>query len=32
MKKFWNWVRDEDTDSRTLYLNGKAKFNSFISI
>ena len=22
MKKFWNWVRDEDTDSRTLYLNG----------
>ena len=22
MKKFWNWVRDEDSDSRTLYLNG----------
>lgn len=22
MKKFWNWVRDEDTGSRTLYLNG----------
>lgn len=22
MKKFWNWVRDEDTQSRTLYLNG----------
>jgi ATP-dependent Clp protease protease subunit len=22
MKKFWNWVRDEDTESRTLYLNG----------
>ena len=22
MKKFWNWVRDETTKSRTLYLNG----------
>ncbi len=22
MKKFWNWVRDEDSESRTLYLNG----------
>ncbi len=22
MKKFWNWVCDEDTESRTLYLNG----------
>lgn len=22
MKKFWNWVCDEDTQSRTLYLNG----------
>lgn len=22
MKKFWNWVRDEDGNSRTLYLNG----------
>jgi ATP-dependent Clp protease protease subunit len=22
MKKFWNWVHDEDTESRTLYLNG----------
>lgn len=22
MKKFWNWVKDEDTGSRTLYLNG----------
>ncbi len=22
MKKFWNWVRDADTGSRTLYLNG----------
>lgn len=22
MKKFWNWVSDEDADSRTLYLNG----------
>lgn len=22
MKKFWNWVRDEDTEERTLYLNG----------
>ena len=22
MKKFWNWVRDEDAESRTLYLNG----------
>jgi len=22
MKKFWNWVRDKDTESRTLYLNG----------
>ena len=22
MKKFWNWVRDEDDNSRTLYLNG----------
>ena len=21
MKKFWNWVRDEDTGSRTIYLN-----------
>lgn len=22
MKKFWNWVKDEDTGARTLYLNG----------
>ncbi len=22
MKKFWNWVRDETTEERTLYLNG----------
>jgi ATP-dependent Clp protease protease subunit len=22
VKKFWNWVRDEDTEERTLYLNG----------
>jgi ATP-dependent Clp protease protease subunit len=22
MKKFWNWVRDSDTQTRTLYLNG----------
>jgi ATP-dependent Clp protease protease subunit len=22
VKKFWNWVRDADTGSRTLYLNG----------
>ena len=22
MKKFWNWVRDADTQTRTLYLNG----------
>jgi ATP-dependent Clp protease protease subunit len=22
MKKFWNWVRDEATEERTLYLNG----------
>ena len=22
MKKFWNWVRDEDIQTRTLYLNG----------
>ena len=22
MRKFWNWVRDENTESRTLYLNG----------
>ncbi len=22
MKKFWNWVRDSDTQIRTLYLNG----------
>lgn len=22
MKKFWNWVRDADTGSRTLYLDG----------
>lgn len=22
MKKFWNWVRNEDTNQRTLYLNG----------
>ena len=22
MKKFWNWARDADTGSRTLYLNG----------
>lgn len=22
MKKFWNWVKDEDSGSRTLYLNG----------
>jgi len=22
MKKFWNWVRDETEESRTLYLNG----------
>ena len=22
MKKFWNWVRDTDTQTRTLYLNG----------
>lgn len=23
MKKFWNWVRDESTQERTLYLNGE---------
>ena len=23
MKKFWNWVRDETTGERTLYLNGE---------
>ncbi len=23
MRKFWNWVRDEDTGERTLYLNGE---------
>ena len=23
MKKFWNWVRDETTEERTLYLNGE---------
>ena len=22
MKKFWNWVKDENSDTRTLYLNG----------
>ena len=22
MKKFWNWVKDEKTDARTLYLDG----------
>lgn len=22
MKKFWNWVKDENTDTRTLYLDG----------
>lgn len=22
MKKFWNWVKDDETGSRTLYLNG----------
>ena len=22
MRKFWNWVGDEDGKSRTLYLNG----------
>ena len=22
MKRFWNWVKDETTESRTLYLNG----------
>lgn len=22
MKKFWNWVKDENLESRTLYLNG----------
>ena len=22
MKKFWNWVKDEDTGIRTLYLDG----------
>ena len=22
MKKFWNWARDEDSDARTLYLDG----------
>ena len=22
MKKFWNWIKDEDTGLRTLYLNG----------
>ena len=22
-KKFWNWVRNEDTGSRTLVLNGQ---------
>lgn len=22
MKKFWNWVKDADTDTRALYLNG----------
>ncbi len=23
MRKFWNWVRDETTEDRTLYLNGE---------
>ena len=23
MRKFWNWVRDEATEDRTLYLNGE---------
>lgn len=23
MRKFWNWVRDEATEERTLYLNGE---------
>jgi len=23
MRKFWNWVRDEATEARTLYLNGE---------
>ena len=23
MRKFWNWVRDETTEERTLYLNGE---------
>ena len=22
MKQFWDWVKDETTESRTLYLNG----------
>lgn len=22
MRKFWNWVKDENSDTRTLYLNG----------
>ena len=22
MKKFWNWARDEDSGTRTLYLDG----------
>lgn len=22
MKKFWNWVKDENTDTRTLFING----------
>jgi len=22
MKKFWNWVRDEESGTRTLYLDG----------
>ena len=22
MKKFWNWVKDEKSDTRTLYLDG----------
>lgn len=22
MKKFWNWVKDENTDTRTLFMNG----------
>lgn len=30
MRKFWNWVKDEDSDTRTLYLNGAIAEESWL--